>query len=217
MEHKKVLGLPEEIFAGLLLAAAAVLGVLFENIPLLTPTYDALLGLQTTVSVGDGKISKPLLLWINDGLMAIFFLFVAVEIKREIARGALSSWSTASLPVYGAIGGIVVPSLVFLGIVGFDSAEAAGWAIPAATDIAFALGVLSLFGKKVPPILKTFLLTLAVVDDLAAIAIIALFYTSSLSITALVIAVAGLSVLLLFNLLNVRSGVPYVLVGIILW
>ena len=217
MEHKKVLGLPEEIFAGLLLAAAAVLGVLFENIPLLTPTYDALLGLQTTVSVGDGKISKPLLLWINDGLMAIFFLFVAVEIKREIARGALSSWSTASLPVYGAIGGIVVPSLVFLGIVGFDSAEAAGWAIPAATDIAFALGVLSLFGKRVPPILKTFLLTLAVVDDLAAIAIIALFYTSSLSITALVIAVAGLSVLLLFNLLNVRSGVPYVLVGIILW
>jgi len=215
--HHKILGVPQEIFAGLLLAFAAVAGVVFENIPLLTPYYDALLNVQTTVAVGEAKISKALLLWINDGLMAVFFLFVAVEIKREIRMGALSSWQTASLPVYGAIGGIVVPSLVFLGIVGVDSAEAAGWAIPAATDIAFALGVLSLFGKRVPPILKTVLLTLAVVDDLAAIAIIALFYTSSLSMSALMVAVIGLAALLALNLLNVRSGVPFVLVGVILW
>ncbi len=213
----RVMGVPSEIFAGLLLAAAAVLGVLFENISVLAPIYDSLLGLQTTVAVGEAKISKPLLLWINDGLMAIFFFLVALEIKREVKEGALSSWASASLPVYGAIGGIVVPALVFIGIVGIDSAEARGWAIPAATDIAFALGVLSLFGPRVPPLLKTFLLTLAVVDDLAAIAIIAVFYTSNLSFAALTIAAICLVVLAAMNLTGVKKGTPYLLIGLVLW
>lgn len=214
---KPILGIPAEIFPGILLAIAAVLGLVFENIAPLAVYYDQLLTTGASVEIGALKIAKPLLLWINDGLMAIFFLLVALEIKREAREGALSNWSQASLPVYGAIGGIVVPALVFLGIVGFESAEARGWAIPAATDIAFALGVLSLFGKRVPPILKTFLLTLAVVDDLAAIAIIALFYTSSLSLFALSLAGAALTALIALNLLNVRSGVAYVILGLILW
>ena len=214
---QKVLGLPADIFAGLLLAAAALAGILFENIAVLAPYYDMLLGETATVSLGAAEISKPLLLWINDGLMAIFFLLVALEIKREVKAGALSNWQAAALPVYGAVGGIVVPSLIFLGIVGVESAEARGWAIPAATDIAFALGVLSLFGNRVPPILKTFLLTLAVVDDLAAIVIIALFYTSSLSLAALGIAAVCLMVLLAMNLGGSRNWLGYFVVGIVLW
>jgi NhaA family Na+:H+ antiporter len=214
---QKVMGLPSDIFAGLLLAAAALAGILFENIGALAPYYDMLLGETATVSLGEAKISKPLLLWINDGLMAIFFCLVALEIKREVKAGALSSWQAAALPVYGAVGGIVFPSLIFLGIVGIDSAEARGWAIPAATDIAFALGVLSLFGNRVPPILKTFLLALAVVDDLAAIVIIALFYTSSLSLGALGIAGACLVVLLVMNLGGSRNWLGYFIIGVILW
>lgn len=161
------------------LAAGAFLGLLFENIGFLAPIYDSLLNLKTTVAFGEFKISKTLLLWINDGLMAIFFFLVALKIKREVIRGAFSTLSRAALPVYGAIGGFVVPALIFVGIVGIDSAEASGWAIPAATDIAFALGVLALLGNRVLSELKTFLLALAVADDLAAITIIAAFFTSS--------------------------------------
>ncbi|MEM0978288.1 MAG: Na+/H+ antiporter NhaA [Pseudomonadota bacterium] len=214
---KTIAGVSAETFTGLLLAAAAVLGLLFENIGVLAPIYDQLLGLQTTVAIGEAKISKPLLLWINDGLMAIFFFLVAMEIKREVKEGALSSWSNAALPFYGAIGGIVVPAIVFLGIVGIDSAEANGWAIPAATDIAFALGVLSLFGDRVPPLLKTFLLTLAVIDDLAAIAIIAVFYTADLSLYALGIAALCLAGLTTLNLSGNKKGIPYVILGLVLW
>lgn len=213
----RILGMPADIFAGLLLASAAVLGIVFENIPGLSSIYDALLTTIGTVGVGEAEISKPLLLWINDGLMAIFFLFVAIEIKREAVYGSLSSWSRAALPVYGAIGGIVVPTLVFVGIVGLDAAEVRGWAIPAATDIAFALGVLSLFGKRVPAIMKTFLLTLAVVDDLAAIVIIALFYTSGLSVSSLIMAAICLAVLAIMNKLGVRRADFYVIVGLVLW
>ena len=216
MAHR-VLGIPGDIFAGILLATAALAGIVFENIGALAPYYDMLLGETATVSLGTAAISKPLLLWINDGLMAVFFCLVALEIKREVKAGALSSWQAAALPVYGAVGGIVVPSLVFLGIVGLDSAEARGWAIPAATDIAFALGVLSLFGNRVPAILKTFLLALAVVDDLAAIVIIALFYTSSLSLAALGIATICLAVLLAMNLGGSRNWLGYFIVGLILW
>ena len=157
-------GMSTETKAGLILGIAALAGLLFENLGALRPYYDMLLGAQFTISVEDQAISKPLLLWINDGLMAIFFLFVALEIKKEIVVGALSNWQRAALPVYGAIGGMAVPALVFLGIVGIESAEARGWAIPAATDIAFALGVLSLMGNRVPPSLKVFLLALAIVD-----------------------------------------------------
>jgi len=122
----RVFGISSDVFAGLVLALAAVLGLLAENIELTRPLYDALLNLTTTVAIGEAKISKPLLLWINDGLMALFFLLVALEIKREALRGALSTWNRAALPVYSAVGGMVVPALVFLGIVGFESAEASG-------------------------------------------------------------------------------------------
>ncbi len=213
----RVLGVQPEIFAGLLLAAAAATGMIVENISVLQPLYDAFLNTTMTVAVGDGKISKPLLLWINDGLMAVFFLLVGLEIKREVKRGALSTWQRAALPVYGAIGGIVAPVAVFIGIVGIDSAESAGWAIPAATDIAFALGVLSLFGNRIPPTLKTFLLALAVVDDLVAIIIIALFFTEQLSIAALSVSCLALVALLAMNLSGFKRGAPYILIGLVLW
>ena len=210
-------GMSVEIMAGLLLAAAALAGALAENIGALKPFYDMLLTATFTVSLEEAAISKPLLLWINDGLMAIFFLFVALEIKKEVVSGALSDWKRAALPVSGAVGGMLVPALVFVGIVGIDSAEARGWAIPAATDIAFALGVLSLFGSRVPASLKIFLLALAIVDDLAAIVIIALFYTDNLSIEALALGAIGLGGLLALNLLKVRQIAPYILVGLFLW
>ncbi|MCL5778320.1 Na+/H+ antiporter NhaA [Limibaculum sp. FT325] len=206
-----------ETRAGILLALAALAGVLSENIGALKPTYDLILTTYITLSVGGAAISKPILLWINDALMAVFFFLVALEIKKEIAEGSLSEWRKAALPVYGAIGGMAVPALVFIGIVGIDSAEAVGWAIPAATDIAFALGVLSLFGNRVPPALKAFLLALAVVDDLAAIVIIALFYTSSLSIEALALGAIGLAVLAGMNVGGVKRKAPFILVGIFLW
>ena len=210
-------GLSPEAKAGLALALAAALGVLLENIDVLRPYYDFFLGAQFMDAVGDNGISKPLLLWINDGLMAIFFLLVALEIKREAVEGALSSWRQAALPVYAAVGGMAIPALIFVGIVGYDTEEAKGWAIPAATDIAFALGVLSLFGRRVPVALKTFLLALAVVDDLGAIVIIALFYTSNLSVAALSMAFLTGVGLLALNLRGVRKATPYVLLGIILW
>ena len=213
----RVFGVSSEIFAGLMLAGAAALGMIAKNTAATESLYDAFLSLKTTVAIGEAKISKPLLLWINDGLMAIFFLLVGLEIKREVKRGALSTWRRAALPVYGAVGGVVVPVLVFLGIVGIESAESSGWAIPAATDIAFALGVLSLFGDKIPPTLKTFLLALAVVDDLVAIIIIALFFTESLSLTALSIATLALVGLGLLNYRNVTRATGYVLLGMVLW
>lgn len=211
------MALTPEAKTGLLLGAAAALGVIAENISVIRPFYDAFLQTNFSVALGGAAIDKPLLLWINDGLMAIFFLLVALEIKREAVEGALSSWRQAALPVYGAVGGMIVPALIFVGVVGIDSAEVKGWAIPAATDIAFALGVLGLFGKRVPSELKTFLLALAVVDDLGAISIIALFYTSKLSIVALALGtIAGIALVFL-NLRGVTRYTPYVLLGMVLW
>jgi len=206
-----------EAKAGLLLGLAAALGVLAENIDALRPFYDSLLGANLTIAIDGAGIDKPLLLWINDGLMAVFFLLVALEIKREVYGGALASWKQAALPVYGAIGGMAVPALIFIAVVGPDSHEARGWAIPAATDIAFALGVLSLFGRRVPAELKTFLLALAVVDDLGAIAIIALFYTSDLYGLPLALALAACAGLFALNRASVRRFTPYVLLGLVLW
>ena len=206
-----------EIWAGICLGLAAIAGLLFENIALLKPYYDQLLTAKATVAVGEAAIAKPVLLWINDGLMAIFFLFVALEIKKEIVEGALSDWQRAALPVYGAIGGMAIPALVFIGIVGIESAEARGWAIPAATDIAFALGVVSLLGNRVPPSLKVFLLALAIVDDLAAIAIIAVFYTADLSMIALILGAVGLAALTVSNAAGLRQIGIYMVMGLFLW
>ena len=160
-------------------------------------------------------MSKPLLFWINDGLMAVFFFLVGLEIKREVLRGALSSRRTASLPAIAAFGGMVVPAMIYASINWDNEIALRGWAIPAATDIAFAVGVLALLGPRVPPALKVFLLALAIIDDLGAILIIAFFYTSDLSVLALALAASGVALLALLNRTNVMRVWPYLLVGAI--
>ncbi len=205
-----------ESASGLLLMGAAVLALVIYNSPL-AAVYDALLSVPLAVQVGALKIAKPLLLWINDGLMAVFFLLVGLEIKREVLKGELSSRSKATLPVLAAIGGMAGPALIFIAVNRAVPENLGGWAIPAATDIAFALGVLALVGKRVPLSVKVFLTALAIIDDLGAIAVIALFYTDKLAPLTLVFAgfcAAGLFVL---NLFGVTRFAPYVLVGIVMW
>jgi len=205
-----------ESSSGILLVAAGVLAMLAANSPL-SWLYDSLLEIPVEVRVGALAIDKPLLLWINDGLMAIFFLLVGLEVKREILAGELSDSSKIALPAFAAVGGMAVPALAYAWLNWGDPIGMRGWAIPAATDIAFALGVLSLFGERVPVGLKIFLMTLAILDDLGAIVIIALFYTSDLSLTSLVLAAVALSVLVVLNLRCVTSIAAYVIVGIFLW
>jgi Na+:H+ antiporter, NhaA family len=205
-----------DAFGGVLLMSAALAALVMDNSPLRW-AYDAILTTPVIVQIGAGSIEKPLLLWVNDGLMAIFFFLVGMEIKREILEGQLSSWNQAALPIFAAAGGMLVPAAIYA-IVNFDSPSTIdGWAIPAATDIAFALGLLALVGSRVPITLKIFLLALAILDDLGAIIIIAAFYTSDLSLVALAIAGACTFVLLAFNLLGVRRISLYVLVGMIMW
>lgn len=205
-----------EAAAGLLLMATAALAIIAENSPA-APFYDLFLTLPVSVMVGDFGIDKPLLLWINDGLMAIFFLLIGLEVKREVLAGELSTKEQLSLPLIGAIGGIAIPALIYLSVTGGNDAYTNGWAIPAATDIAFALGIMALAGKHVPLSLKVLLTAIAVVDDLAAIVIIAAFYTSSLSIGALIVAGVCLAGLAALNILGVRRITPYMLVGLVLW
>lgn len=201
---------------GVILIVAAALAMALDNSPLAW-LYDGLLGVPVAVSIGDLAIDKPLLLWINDGLMAVFFFLVGLEIKREVLTGQLSSLDQATLPALAAVGGMAVPALVYLGIASGDPAALQGWAIPAATDIAFALGVLSLLGNRVPMSLKVFLLAIAIIDDLGAILIIAFFYTENLSLYSLGISAAAAAVLFMLNRLGVRRFTPYLLVGIVLW
>jgi len=205
-----------EAASGLILMAAAVLALVIANSPL-DWLYDRLLSARLALTIDGEGLDKPLLLWINDGLMAIFFLLVGLEIKRELAGGELSSWDKAALPAIGAVGGMAVPALVYLAITWSTPQWHGGWAIPAATDIAFALGVLSLLGPRVPAALKIFLLALAIIDDLGAIVIIALFYTSNLSLLALALAGGSLVALLALRLFGVRHLAPYLLVGVFLW
>ncbi len=200
----------------LVLVSTALLAVVFAN-SALSGIYEALLSTPMTVAIGAFAIDKPLLLWINDGLMAVFFFLVGLEIKREIVEGQLSTWRTASLPALAAIGGMAAPALIYVAI-NFQSPETLrGWAIPAATDIAFALGVLALLGSRVPVQLKVFLLALAILDDLGAIIIIAMFYTADLSLISLAIGVAGAAVLLTINLAGVTRISVYIVIGIIIW
>lgn len=201
---------------GVLLALAAALALIAENSSL-AGLYDRLLSTPVAVTVGDAGLAKPLLLWVNDGLMAVFFFLVGLEIKREMRRGALSSLSAASLPAIAAVGGMVVPAAIYVLINLREPQNLAGWAIPAATDIAFALGALALLGSRVPVALKIFLLALAVLDDLGAIIVIALFYTANLSVETLAVAGAGLAVLFVFNRLGVLRIAPYLLVGLVVW
>lgn len=167
--------------------------------------------------LGRLKSTKNMLLWINDALMAVFFLLIGLEVKRELMQGSLASLRQAAFPVIAAIGGMIVPALLYLAFNYSDPVTREGWAIPAATDIAFALGVLALLGSRVPLALKIFLMALAIIDDLGAIVIIALFYTSDLSIVSLGVAAFAIAVLALLNLCGVRRTGVYILVGAVLW
>ncbi|CBL44975.1 Na+/H+ antiporter NhaA [gamma proteobacterium HdN1] len=206
----------QESASGILLILATALALAAANSPL-SHFYAALLDTPMAVVIGSFSIHKPLLLWINDGLMAVFFFAVGIEIKREVLHGELSSPAKVALPIVGAIGGMAVPALIYTVVNHGDPTAMRGWAIPSATDIAFALGVLSLLGNRVPASLKIFLLTLAIADDLGAIIIIALFYTAELSTVSLAIAGAAIAVLLAMNLRGVKGISPYILVGLVLW
>lgn len=208
--------LREEAAGGVLLMLAAAAAIAIDNSPLAF-LYDQLLTLPIMVQIGTMALKKPLLLWINDGLMALFFLLVGLEIKRELLDGNLSAWRQAVLPVLAAFGGMAVPALIYTAINAGDAVAMQGWAVPAATDIAFAVGILALLGRRVPAGLKMFLLTLAVIDDLGAIIIIALFYTANLSLASLGIAGAAACVLLALNLRGVVRLWPYLVVGLIMW
>ncbi|MBY0422437.1 MAG: Na+/H+ antiporter NhaA, partial [Parvularculaceae bacterium] len=202
--------------SGILLGLAALIAIFAKNSPL-APLYDGVLGVPIAVSVGAFEIAKPAHLWINDALMAIFFLLVALEIKRELLEGELSSFDKALLPLIAAAGGVIAPAVIFASINWQDPTALRGWAIPSATDIAFALGVLSLLGPRVPTSLKVFLLAIAIIDDLAAIIIIAAFYTSDLSVQSLALAAGGVASLIALNIAGVRRAAPYLLVGLVTW
>jgi NhaA family Na+:H+ antiporter len=205
-----------ETFGGFVLVFAAAIAMIWANSPA-GPFYETLLALPVSIQAGAFAVAKPLLLWINDGLMAIFFLLVGLEIKREVLEGELSSLDRAALPGIAAVGGILLPALVYAALNASDPATLRGWAIPTATDIAFALGVLALVGTRAPSSLKLFLLALAIIDDLGAIVIIAAFYTSDIAVGALVLAGGAIVALAVLNRLGVTRLAPYILLGIVLW
>jgi len=205
-----------ECAGGVVLMLAAAIAIVFSNSSL-SSVYAAFLDTPVVVQVGALLLDKPLLLWINDGLMAIFFFLVGLELKREIVEGRLSSMRLAGLPVIAAIGGMIVPAFIYIGFNHANPGALRGWAIPAATDIAFAVGVLALLGARVPVALKVFLLALAIIDDLGAIVIIALFYTSSLSPAVLLVAAVGTALLWYLNHRGVVRVAAYVVVGIAVW
>ncbi len=205
-----------EATAGLFLVAAAILAMVFANGGL-GDVYADFLNTPVKVQIGTLLIAKPLLLWVNDGLMAIFFLLVGLEIKREVLVGELSRRDQVMLPAVAALGGMVVPAAIYLIFNGGDPVARLGWAIPAATDIAFALGVLALLGSRVPLALKVFLTALAIIDDLGAIVIIALFYTADLSVVSLGFGALFLVGLVTLNLMGVTRMSLYWILGIALW
>jgi NhaA family Na+:H+ antiporter len=205
-----------ESAGGILLVATALLALIVANSPLYD-IYQRLLDMRVAVIVGNIEIDKTLLLWINDGLMAVFFLLIGLEVKREVVEGELSSVQQASLPIIGAFGGLIVPALVFAFFNYDDSAAMNGWAIPAATDIAFALGVLSLLGSRVPVSLKILLMAIAIVDDIAAILIIAVFYSDDISTFALMLAAAACVVMFIINKRGVGGPGAYILIGVFMW
>ena len=205
-----------ESAAGILLFFAAVIAIIAANTPLYE-YYKLLLSVPVEMRVGTLEIAKPLLLWINDGLMAVFFFLVGLELKREWLEGELVDRRNIILPGIGAIGGMLAPALVYLYFNHEDPVAAQGWAIPAATDIAFALGILALLGSRVPVALKVFLTSLAIFDDIGAILIIAFFYTSKISLMALIIVALCIPILAVLNRKNVISKSPYLLIGVIMW
>lgn len=205
----------EEGGGGLLLLLATLIALVWAN-SAWAPQYTALWETNLRIGIGEWGLSKPLLLWINDGLMAVFFFVVGLEIKRELLVGELSNPRQALFPILAALGGMLVPALVYIAF-NLDGPGEAGWAIPMATDIAFALGVLSLLGKRAPFGLKVFLTAVAIVDDIGAVLVIALFYSHELAWTSLVLAGAVLAMLILLNRMTVRNPALYALLGVVLW
>lgn len=208
--------LKQEAAGGILLFIFATLAIILANTPLSYLYFDFL---QTPVSVQIGAfiINKPLLMWVNDGLMPVFFMLVGMEVKRELLEGSLSSYQRAVFPAIAATGGMVVPAIVFLVFNATHPEFQEGWAIPMATDIAFALGVIALLGKRVPLALKIFLLALAIIDDLGAIVVIALFFSHDLSPQAFIFAGVAVAILITMNRLKITALSAYGIVGIILW
>ena len=205
-----------ESTAGLLLVAAAGAALIVSNSPLLG-LYQQFLDVRLVVALGSLEVAKPLLLWINDGLMAIFFLLIGLEIKREVLEGQLRSKDQIVLPAIAGLGGFIVPVAIYAALNWNNAETINGWAIPAATDIAFALGVLAALGSHVPLPLKVFLTTVAIFDDIAAIVVIAIFYTADLSWLALGLGLAGTAVLVVLNRLRVTRVAGYMIVGIFVW
>ncbi len=205
-----------EAAGGLLLIAAAALALVINNSPL-SWLYNAFLETPVEARISALQIAKPLLLWINDGLMALFFLVIGLEVKREVLEGHLSKPSQVVLPGAAAIGGMVVPALIYVALNTGNAEALNGWAIPMATDIAFALGVLALLGKRVPVSLKLFLMTLAIIDDLGAIIVIALVYSGELSQVSLILAGVSIIALIAMNRSGVSRLAPYLLIGLVLW
>jgi NhaA family Na+:H+ antiporter len=220
MRRKKLSSLEKflqnESSAGILLVATSVLAIILANTPA-NQFYVLLIDIPLAIQVGTFNIAKPLLLWVNDGLMAIFFLVVGLELKREFLEGELSTVKKIALPAIGAIGGMAIPVFIYVCFNLKNPSALQGWAIPAATDIAFVLGVLSLLGSKVPTSLKAFLTSMAIFDDIGAILIIAFFYTSKLSYTALLVALCCILILFFLNRRSVSETSIYVVVGAVMW
>lgn len=208
--------LKKESSGGILLMIAAVIAIILANSPL-EHIYNLLLSTSVEIRIGNFEIVKPLLLWINDGLMAIFFFFIGLELKRELVEGELSDYRNIVLPGVGAVGGMLLPAAVYTTFNIGDPIAMQGWAIPAATDIAFALGILALLGSRVPLSIKVFLTSLAILDDIGAILIIALFYTAHISVEALLVAGVCISLLFILNKKGVSVKSPYILIGIVMW
>lgn len=205
-----------ESSGGILLLMAAVLAMIFANSSLSSYYFD-FLQTEVVLKVGSFNIDKPLLLWINDGFMAVFFILVGLEVKRELFEGSLSSVQKAVFPAFAAVGGMIVPAIIFWLINRNEPEYIQGWAIPMATDIAFALGIVALLSKQVSPALKMFLLALAIIDDLGAIVVIALFFSHEISTTALIIASMAIIILFAMNRYKVIGLINYAIIGSILW
>lgn len=204
-----------DALGGVLLIVSTLAALVLANSSA-APMYQGMLNAPLSISIGDNGLTKPLLLWINDGLMAVFFLLVGLELKAELLEGKLSNPRNVILPGMAALGGLAAPALIFFALnAGQTSAQ--GWAIPAATDIAFALGILALVSPNIPSSLKVFLLTLAILDDLAAIVIIALFYTENLNTFYLMLALAPTAILIVLNAFGIHKTGPFLWLGVILW
>lgn len=207
--------LHDETAGGLLLMGCAITALIIANSPLAS-AYHHILETNMGVSIGSWRLEHSVHHWINEGLMTLFFFVVGLEIKREVLTGELSTPQQAAVPIFAAVGGMMVPALIYVGY-NWGGPGVNGWGVPMATDIAFAVGVLALLGSRIPRTVPTFLVALAIVDDLGAVLVIALFYTETIKLLALASAGLFLAILVLFNVLGIRKPLPYFLVGLLLW